>query len=96
MGATGLQRAYLFLNSFNLLSHVVGSGLDPHGVVDDPVYGRVAMDAGLKPLVPAALRLLHAQHRAGRAVATFQGLEWPADQLPGGVLQQPLIDGLND
>ena len=34
-----------------LLPHVVGAGLNPDGVVDDPVHDRVRVDAGAEPLV---------------------------------------------
>lgn len=39
-----------------VLPHVVGAGLDPDGVVDDPVHDCVRVNTGAEALVPVLLR----------------------------------------
>lgn len=48
-------------NGTDLLLHVVASGLDLFGVVDDPVRDSVGMDAN--PLMQYPLQTLHVEHR---------------------------------
>jgi hypothetical protein len=87
MGATGLQRVHLFLNgAADLLAHVVASGLDPNGVVGDPVHDRVGADVGAETPVPVRLQTLRAGHR--RAAAALHELEQDAETLPGGAFRQ--------
>lgn len=56
------------LDGADLLAQVVASGLDPDGVVDNPVHERIDMDTAPEPLVSARLEAMTADHRpAGSA-----------------------------
>lgn len=64
----------------DVLPHVVGAGVHPNRVMHDPVYDRIGMHPGSKPLMPVLLRILGGEHHfqdltRGGPERTTSGLE---------------------
>lgn len=62
LGTTDALRHGLHVSQGGVLPHVVGAGLDPDCVVDDPVHDGVRVNTGAEALVPVLLRILGAEH----------------------------------
>ena len=71
LGAIDALRPGLGAGQRGVFPHVVGAGLDPDRVVDDPVHDRVCVNARAEALVPVLLRILGAEHRRRFAVAAL-------------------------
>src|SRR5699024_4932861 len=74
------------------LTHVVGAGIDPDGVVHDAVHDRISMDPGTESLMPVLLRVLSTEHRRSTVIATLEQLQQHAAHRLIRMIKQPLID----
>ena len=74
-----------------VFAHVHLAGLDPDGVVDDAVHDRVGVDSAAETPVPVLLRVLGAEHRRRRVVASLEQLEEHGSRVVGRGVEQPLI-----